>query len=64
MAGIITTNMMIELHHSSIATAKAEVPTKDDHMTGLAETGNGEATQEALEVLDLGLGLKTMEMWL
>lgn len=55
--------MMIELHHSSVATAKAEVATKCDLMTGLAETDNGEAIQEVLEVLDLGLDLKMMEMW-
>lgn len=54
--------MMIEPHHS-FATAKAEALTRVGRMTGPAETANGEATQEALEVLDHGLGLKIlMEM--
>lgn len=54
--------MMIELHHS-FATVKAEALTRVGRMTGPAETANEEATQEALEVLDHGLDLKTqMEM--
>lgn len=48
--------MMIEPHRSS-ATVKAEAPTRADHMIGPAETANGEATLEALEVLGHGLGL-------
>lgn len=56
-------NMMIEQHHHSFATVKAEALTRVGRMTGPAETANGEATQEALEVLDPGLGLKIqMEM--
>lgn len=54
--------MMIELLHS-FATAKAEGPTRLDHLTGPAGTANVETTQEALEVLDHGLGLMIlMEM--
>lgn len=48
--------MMIEPHHS-FAAVKAEAHTRVAHMTGPAETANGEATQEALEVLGHGLGL-------
>lgn len=53
---------MTEPHHS-FATVKAEALTRVGCMTGPAETANEEATQEALEVLDHGLGSKIqMEM--
>lgn len=53
--------MMTEPHHS-FATVKAEALTRVG-MTGLAETASVETTQEGLEDLDHGRGLKIlMEM--
>lgn len=47
-------NTMTERHR--FATVKAEVATKVGHTTGLVETANGEAIQEALVVLGPGQG--------
>lgn len=49
-------HMTIELHHSFV-TVKAVSRTRVGPMTGPAETANGEAILEALEVLGHGLGL-------